>query len=138
MINSYRFSGKLNKHGIPRYVVLGRNDTVLDYREAEEFYRGCSITEITDEEHHASNCIGIYLVEDGEDINSETYYDFTGSHSHITVYNDESEFKGYFSYPHYASLKGGDGWYAWTESVHYVYTSECTEEGLALFKRYGD
>ena len=41
----------LHKYGIQRYVVLGRNDNVLDYREAEEFYRGCSITEITDEEH---------------------------------------------------------------------------------------
>lgn len=51
LISSYSFSGKLNKYGIPRYVVLGRNDNVLDYREAEEFYRGCSITEITDEEH---------------------------------------------------------------------------------------
>ncbi len=93
---------------------------------------------ITDEEHHASNCIDIYLAEDGEDVDSETYHDFTGRHSHITVYNDESEFKGYFPYPHYTSLKGGDGWYAWTENVYYVYTSECTEEGLTLFKRYGE
>ena len=51
LINSYSFSGKLNEHGIPRYIVLGRRDTVLNYREAEEFYRGCSYTVITDEEH---------------------------------------------------------------------------------------
>ena len=28
-----------------------KRKAVLDYREAEEFYRGCSITEITDDEH---------------------------------------------------------------------------------------
>jgi len=55
LINSYRFSGKLNKHGIPRYVVLGRNDTVLDYREAEEFYRGIGHTVITDNCHQIAD-----------------------------------------------------------------------------------
>lgn len=32
-------------------MVLGKNDAVLDYREAEEFYKGSSLTEITNEAH---------------------------------------------------------------------------------------
>jgi hypothetical protein len=55
LINSYNFSEKLNKHGISRYVVLGRNDTVIGYREAEEFYKDRSFIEITDDGHYIKN-----------------------------------------------------------------------------------
>jgi len=51
LIDSYNFSGNLHKYGISRSIILGRNDEVLDYREAEEFYRGIGHTVITDNRH---------------------------------------------------------------------------------------
>lgn len=51
LINSYNYSGKLQEYGIRRSIILGRNDEILDYKEAEEFYRGISHTVITDNSH---------------------------------------------------------------------------------------
>lgn len=51
LIDSYNFSGNLTDSQIERAVVLGRNDEVLDYREAEEFYSGTAQIKITDDSH---------------------------------------------------------------------------------------
>ena len=55
LIDSYNFSGNLKRYGISRFIILGRNDEVLDYREAEEFYRGIGHTVITDNCHQIAD-----------------------------------------------------------------------------------
>lgn len=51
LIDSYNFSGNLKDSQTERAVILGRNDEILDYREAEEFYRDSAQIMITDNSH---------------------------------------------------------------------------------------
>lgn len=51
IIDSYNFCGNLKKPLIDRAIVLGRNDEVLDYKEAEAFFRGAEEILITDCNH---------------------------------------------------------------------------------------
>lgn len=96
---------------------------------------------ITDEEHDNSNSIEIFLVpdEEAETFASEKYFDFLDNHKMIQVYDDYRNFKGYFDYPHREVIYQIDRLRTpWGNEIRYVFTSECTKEGLDLFERVGE
>ncbi len=51
LIDTYNYEGHLQDYGIRRLVVLGKNDEILDYREAAAFYKDISRIIITEDKH---------------------------------------------------------------------------------------